>query len=57
MRRARPSLLPYFAGLIIAMPLSALKGRPRATQALMMSACFTALVVWCVVVGFVASPV
>jgi hypothetical protein len=51
------SQLPYFAGLIIAMPLKSLKGRPRATQAIFMSASLAVLIAWCVLVGFVASQI
>lgn len=47
--------LPFFVSLILTMPLRSLRGRSRATQAILMSACFVVLVVWCVAVGFLAS--
>jgi hypothetical protein len=51
------SQLPFFASLILTMPLRSMKGRSRATQAVLMSACFVLLVAWCVVVGFVATMI
>lgn len=47
--------VPLLGGLILGMPFSALKGRPRSTQAIVIGVSFLLLIVWCAVVGLVAS--
>jgi hypothetical protein len=47
--------VPLFTGLILAMPITTLKGRSRATKAILPGASFIVLIVWCILIGFLAS--